>query len=125
MRRYYERERPFELRPVEYAHYIGKKPAGDRFNVWFKTTAKLPDDPAIHQCALAYASDFTLLDSSLVPLGRTPLFDKEGIDGREPRSGALWLYRPFRALMRWLALSPAGISSRVCTAIFARSLRED
>jgi len=94
VRRYYERDRPFELRPVEYAHYIGQKPAGDRFNVWFKTTAKLPDDPAIHQCALAYASDFTLLDASLVPLGRT-LFDK-GLMGAS-LDHALWLHRPFRA----------------------------
>ena len=94
VRRYYERDRPFELRPVEYADYIGQKPTGDRFNVWFKTTAKLPDDPAIHQCALAYASDFTLLDSSLVPLGRT-LFDK-GLMGAS-LDHALWLHRPFRA----------------------------
>ena len=101
VRRYYERERPFELRPVEYAHYIGKKPTGDRFNVWFKTTARLPDDPAIHQCALAYASDFTLLDSSLVPLGRT-LFDKELMGASLDH--ALWLHRPFRA-DEWLLYS--------------------
>ncbi len=101
VRRYYERERPFELRPVEFAHYIGKKPTGDRFNVWFKTTAQLPDDPAIHQCALAYASDFTLLDSSLVPLGRT-LFDKELMGASLDH--ALWLHRPFRA-DEWLLYS--------------------
>ena len=101
VRRYYERDRPFELRPVEYAHYIGKKPIGDRFNVWFKTTARLPDDPAIHQCALAYASDFTLLDSALVPLGRT-LFDK-GLMGAS-LDHALWLHRPFRA-DEWLLYS--------------------
>ena len=94
VRRYYERDRPFELRPVEYAHYVGRKPKGDGFNVWFKTTATLPDDPAIHQCALAYASDFTLLDSSLVPLGRT-LFDKELMGASLDH--ALWLHRPFRA----------------------------
>ncbi len=101
VRRYYERDRPFELRPVEYAHYVGKRPTGDRFNVWFKTTAKLPDDPAIHQCALAYASDFTLLDSSLVPLGRT-LFDKELMGASLDH--ALWLHRPFRA-DEWLLYS--------------------
>src|SRR6266568_5398019 len=34
VRRYYERERPIELRPVEYNRYAGGKLAGDRFHVW-------------------------------------------------------------------------------------------
>src|SRR5438034_2547577 len=63
VRRYYERERPIELRPVEYARYLGKKFNDGHFNVWIRATGKLPDEPAIHQCVLAYASDMTLLDS--------------------------------------------------------------
>src|SRR5436190_2930845 len=70
VRRYYERERPIELRPVEYARYLGKKYEDGRFNVWIRATGKLPDEPAIHQCVLAYASDMTLLDSALIPHGR-------------------------------------------------------
>jgi acyl-CoA thioesterase-2 len=99
--RYYERERPIELRPVEYAHYRGEKPDSERFNVWFRTYAKLPDDPALHQCALAYASDLTLLDSALVPLGRT-LFEKDFMGASLDH--ALWLHRPFRA-DEWLLYS--------------------
>src|SRR5947209_3097130 len=76
VRRYFERERPIELRPVEIDRYLGKKTSDARFNVWMRTTGKLPDDPAIHQCVLAYASDLTLLDAALVPLGRT-VFDPE------------------------------------------------
>ncbi len=57
VRRYYERERPIELRPVEFDRYLGKKYPDGRFNVWIKTTGRLPDDPAIHQCVLAYTSD--------------------------------------------------------------------
>jgi len=94
VRRYYERPLPIDLRPVEYSHYLGRKPSTDRFNVWFKTTQPLPDDPVIHRCALAYASDLTLLDSSLVPMGRTlfePVFMGASLDH------ALWIHRPFRA----------------------------
>ena len=40
--RYYGRERPIELRPVEYERYLGKKIAGGAFNVWIKATGKLP-----------------------------------------------------------------------------------
>jgi len=94
VRRYYERERPIELRPVEYGRYLGKKLEDGKFNVWIRTTGKLPDDPAIHQCVLAYASDMSLLDTALVPHGRT-LFEKEFMGASLDH--ALWLHRPFRA----------------------------
>jgi acyl-CoA thioesterase-2 len=94
VRRYYERERPIEMRPVEYDRYTGKKYPDGRFNVWIKITARLPDNPAIHQCALAYASDMSLLDASLTPHGRT-LFEKEFMAASLDH--ALWLHRPFRA----------------------------
>src|SRR5205085_4911940 len=76
VRRYYERERPIELRPVEYGRYLGEKYEDGRFNVWIRATGTLPDEPAIHQCVLAYASDMTLLDSALIPHGRT-VFEKD------------------------------------------------
>ena len=94
VRRYYERERPIEMRPVEFDRYTGKKYPDGRFNVWIKITARLPDDPAIHQCALAYASDMSLLDASLTPHGRT-LFEKEFMAASLDH--ALWLHRPCRA----------------------------
>ncbi len=40
-----------------------------RTRVWIKTSGRLPDDPRIHQAALAYASDLTLLSASTVPHG--------------------------------------------------------
>jgi acyl-CoA thioesterase-2 len=94
VRRYFERERPIELRPVEFERYLGKKYEDGRFHVWIRTTGKLPDDPAIHQCVLAYASDMTLLDSALIPHGRT-VFEKEIMAASLDH--ALWLHRPFRA----------------------------
>ena len=75
MRRYYERERPIELRPVEFGRYLGQKSEDGQFNVWIRTTGRLPDDPAIHRCVLAYASDMTLLDTALLPHGRS-VFDR-------------------------------------------------
>jgi acyl-CoA thioesterase-2 len=94
VRHYYERERPIELRPVEYDRYLGKAYPDGKFHIWFRATSKLPDDPAIHQCALAYASDYALLDTALVPMGRT-LFEKEFMAASLDH--ALWLHRPFRA----------------------------
>src|SRR5947209_5023586 len=64
VQRYYKSERPIELRPVEYGRYLGQK-FDNGFHVWIKATGQLPDDPAIHQCVLAYASDMSLLDTAL------------------------------------------------------------
>ena len=88
-----------------------------KFNVWIRTTGKLPDDPAIHQCVLAYASDMSLLDTALVPHGRS-LFEKDFMGASLDH--ALWLHRPFRA-DDWLLYaqeSPSMIGSRG----FARGL---
>jgi len=94
VRRYYERERPIELRPVEYGRYLGEKLEGGRFHMWIRATGRLPDEPAIHQCVLAYASDMNLLDTALMPHGRT--FFEEDIMAAS-LDHALWLHRPFRA----------------------------
>ena len=94
VRRYYERERPIELRPVEFGRYLGEKLPGNTFNVWIKATGRLPDDPAIHQAVLAYASDMTLLDTALIPHGRT-VFMQEIMGASLDH--ALWTHRPFRA----------------------------
>jgi acyl-CoA thioesterase-2 len=104
VRHYYERERPIELRPVEYDRYTGKKLLDAKFNVWIRATSRLPDDPAIHQCVLAYASDMALLDTVLAPHGRT-LFEKDFMAASLDH--ALWLHRPFRA-DEWLLYAQDG-----------------
>ena len=70
MQRYFKSERPIELRPVE-SRYLGKKIPAGKFNVWIQATGTLPDDPAIHQCVLAYASDMSLLDTALARTAAT------------------------------------------------------
>jgi acyl-CoA thioesterase-2 len=94
VRRYYERERPIELRPVEFDRYLGRKIEDGRFHVWMRATGPLPDDPAIHQSVLAYASDMGLLDSALTPHGRT-VFEQNIMAASLDH--ALWFHRRFRA----------------------------
>ena len=95
MRSYWQRERPIEVRPVDTSRYSTRErqvPAMQR--VWMRATGELPDDAALHQCVLAYASDFTLLDTALIAHGKL-LFDADiqlaSLDH------ALWFHRPFRA----------------------------
>lgn len=94
VRAYYERERPIEIRPVEFRRYASSEKMEPKFNVWIRAMQPLPDEPAIHQAVLAYASDLMLLDSSLIAHGRT-VFDKT-IQGTS-LDHALWFHRPFRA----------------------------
>jgi len=94
VRAYYERERPIELRPVEYGRYLSREPMPPYFNIWIRVTGTLPDDPVLHQCALAYASDMTLLDAALIAHGRS-VFDRD-IQAAS-LDHAMWFHRPFRA----------------------------
>jgi acyl-CoA thioesterase-2 len=94
VRRFFEQERPVELRPVEIERYLGNSTKDPRFHIWIRTTGPLPDDPSIHQCVLAYASDMMLLDTSLIPHSRT-VFDRRIMAASLDH--ALWFHRPFRA----------------------------
>ncbi|QQO35518.1 acyl-CoA thioesterase II [Bradyrhizobium diazoefficiens] len=94
IRRYYEPDRPVELRPVEIGRYFGESIHDGRIHIWMKTAAKLPDDPALHICALAYASDLSLLDAVMARYGRT-LFDGRILSGSLDH--AMWFHRTFRA----------------------------
>jgi acyl-CoA thioesterase-2 len=58
---------PVEIRPVDPPHFGAKQPLEPRYSVWFRVTGALADDVPLNQCALAYASDMTLLDTSLRP----------------------------------------------------------
>lgn len=91
--RYYDPDRPIELRPIEIGRYVGQKIHDGRIHTWMRSASKLPDDPALHMCALAYASDLSLLDAVMARYGRT-LFDGRIISGSLDH--AMWFHRPFR-----------------------------
>ena len=61
-----------ELRWVGDSRPGGNIPADERpsqSRLWIKVSGTLSDDPLIHQAAFTYASDMTLLGSTLVPHG--------------------------------------------------------
>jgi acyl-CoA thioesterase-2 len=74
---------------------------------WIRAAGKLPDEPALHACVLAYASDLTLLGASLLPHGII-IGDRR----IQPASldHALWFHRPFRA-DEWLLYDQASPSA--------------
>ena len=70
VRTYWERERPIEIRPADLSRYLSKEKRAATQQVWIRATGSLGDDLALNQCVLAYASDFTLLDTALIAHGR-------------------------------------------------------
>lgn len=86
-----------------------KHPA--RARVWIRTAGALGDEPTLHACVLAYASDLTLLGVTVVPHGTF-------IGSRDLQAAsldhALWFHRPARA-DEWLLydqVSPSASGSR-------------
>jgi acyl-CoA thioesterase II len=107
MRSYWERERPIEMRPLDVSRYFAREKRAPEQMVWMRASGRLPDAFPLHQCVLAYASDFTLLDTALIAHGKL-MFDK----GMQLASldHALWFHRPFRA-DEWLLYAQDSPSS--------------
>ncbi|MHB1536667.1 MAG: acyl-CoA thioesterase [Acidimicrobiales bacterium] len=62
-------------------------------SVWFRAVGRLSDDPVLHSCVAAYASDLTLLNISLQPHG----FPRVRPGFIASLDHAMWFHRPFRA----------------------------
>ena len=111
VRAWFMRPRPIEFRAVEPANRFAEGPQPPRQIVWCRAVRRLTDDSALHRCVLAYASHMTLLDTSLLPHGRTlfaPEMQLASLDH------AIWFHRPFRA-DEWLLYaqdSPSGSGAR-------------
>ena len=93
MRHYWSQEPLMEFRPVRFHEPSATHDVPPHQHVWFRPKAKLPDDPLIHQAVLAYASDITLLDTSLLTHGRN-ILDPDFLGASLDH--AMWFHRPFR-----------------------------
>jgi len=94
MRPIFTRARPIEVRPIDPQDEFDPEPRPPVQHVWFRAVDRLPDDPALHQCVLAYASDLTLLDTSTLPHAVSWWNDKLQSASLDH---AMWFHRPFRA----------------------------
>lgn len=92
-------ERPFDIRHIDPPVYV--EAAQQRTShqaVWMKTLGPLPDDANLHRAALAYASDYTILE---------PVLRAHGLSWTAPGMSvasldhAMWWHRPVRA-DQWL-----------------------
>jgi acyl-CoA thioesterase II len=106
------RHRPVDLRHVQGPVYL--EPAAEQVAaqaVWMRCTAALPDGPALHAAALAYLSDFSVLE---------PVLRRHGKAWTEPGmkvaslDHAMWWHRPARAddWLLYVQRSPSASGAR-------------
>ena len=62
-------DRAIEMRTIDLVHPYEPRIRQPEKNAWIKASGQVPKDPLMHDCLLAYASDFGLLGTSMRPHG--------------------------------------------------------
>lgn len=105
------RKRPIDIRPIDPQDPFAPDRRAPKKMVWFRVDGQLPDDQRVHQAMLAFASDFGLMGTAMLPHAITwfnPKVQGASLDH------AMWFHRPFRA-DDWLLYemeSPTAVGAR-------------
>ena len=87
------RPRAIEIRHSVHPTYLGGVPSLEPDLAWFRADARLPDDPSLHQCLLAYASDIGLNDNAYRPHCGP---DDPGLHSMSSVDHSMWFHVPAR-----------------------------
>lgn len=91
-------EFPIEIRDVGGLAMFSSEIAPAQARCWMRARGELPDDPAVHQCVFAYASDFAIMGPSVHPHPASVIdFFTASLDH------AIWFHDDFR-MDRWVLL---------------------
>ncbi|WP_295879899.1 acyl-CoA thioesterase II [uncultured Bartonella sp.] len=98
IRDYWNEQRPFLIRPVDLDDYLNRDKHRPVQRCWFKLNGKVAPARSLNSALLAYLSDMTLLDTSLIVHGLSVL-----TPGLIPASldHSMWFHRPF-SLDDWM-----------------------
>ena len=116
--------RPIEFRPVEAHDILRPKKSKPQRHFWLRARGGMTNDIRQHQEVLAYASDYNLLGTAILP-------HRDQLQGKEmffaSLDHAMWFHRPFR-VDEWLLYqldSPSASNARGFTRgnIFDRTGR--
>jgi acyl-CoA thioesterase-2 len=91
---WFARPHPIDQRYIDGIPGVQTEPSEPYQRLWIRADGELEDDPLLHACVAAYASDMSLYDTILAPHpGRLadPDFMGASIDH------CMWFHRPFRA----------------------------
>lgn len=121
LRSIYTQDRPIDFRPVAPVDPFAPEIREPAKQVWFRALGRMPDDPILHQAVMAYASDYGLLGTALLPHGLSFIMRRVQAASLDH---AVWFHRPFR-VDDWLLYAtdaPAAAGARAFTrgALFTR-----
>jgi acyl-CoA thioesterase II len=124
VQRWLGRKGAFEFRYVSGRNETNPQKRPPYQQIWFRLIDRAPDNDALHRALLAYASDFHLIGTAMLPHGISYLQHNVQVASLDH---ALWFHRPFRA-DDWLLYafdSPSAQGSRGLTRgmIYARDGR--
>ncbi|MBR9990095.1 MAG: acyl-CoA thioesterase II [Gemmatimonadetes bacterium] len=103
-------DRPFDFRVVD-TDPFDDSPRPPIRRMWLRAVGEMPDDGISHQAALAYASDYGILATTIQPHGlviRSPELQAATLDH------SIWFHRPFRVddWMLYAMDSPSAAGAR-------------
>jgi acyl-CoA thioesterase-2 len=110
--KFWASQRAFDIRHIQHPIYFpGEGERSTRQAVWMRAIGRLPDDPNLHRAALAYASDYVILEPVMRAHGVS-----WGTNGLKAASldHAMWWHR-FARVDEWLLYvqeSPNAIGGR-------------
>ena len=111
LRAVYVQDRPIDFRPVVPVDPFAPQVRPPLKHTWFRAEGTMPDEPILHQAVLAYASDYGLLGTALLPHGLSFLMRRVQAASLDH---AVWFHRPFR-VDEWLLYAmdaPAAAGAR-------------
>ena len=93
LKKFLDIERPIEFRPVEFINPLAKEKYDPVRHVWMKARGEMPEDRRLHDLVLAYATDYNLLTTALLPHGLAADFRSLTLASLDH---AMWFHRPIR-----------------------------
>ena len=90
---WWKSERAILFRYVTKPSFLAETPQPPQTQVWIKANGDMPDDSVLHTCLWTYASDMTLLDTTLMPHATADIRNElmnASLDH------AMWFHHPFR-----------------------------
>ncbi len=107
----YTADKPIEIRAIDPINIFAPKKQDPIKHVWMKADAPLADDPMLHAYVLAYATDFNLIGTAMMPHGVS--FAQKNMQVAS-LDHAIWFHRPVK-VDDWLLYSldsPSASSGR-------------
>jgi acyl-CoA thioesterase-2 len=93
LRRWFTRTGPFDFRPVQKTNIFNPEPQPPRSDIWFRLNEKIEVSDLMHRALMAYASDFHLVGTAVLPHGIS--FLQEDLLMASLDHG-MWFHRPAR-----------------------------